>query len=616
MRKFKGYIYATMLITTAVLVAGCDTKTPTKLENETITPTDITSTQSPSDVVTNLSQIDMTKWQYNEEDHVYYQIGIQYCEKPVDLTYETLSIFIPADFMTATDNRDGTFTCTLNTVAKVGNYTAETAPVVIPVETPGYSACAALTEYQDFSQYTDSGFILVHAGCRGRDQGAPAGVTDLKAAIRYIRYNEGVIAGNMDRIFSFGMSGGGAQSALLGATGDSEMYNEYLDAIGAVKGVSDAVAGSMCWCPITSLEAADAAYEWNMGTSRTELSEEEQRISDELSTAFASYINELGIKDEVGNVLTLEQSADGIYQAGTYYEYIKGVIETSLNDFLAETTFPYDASATTSSGGMGGPGMGGAGGPGGMGRPDMDMADGEMKGLKGDKQGGNGGADVAIEDLDNITRHETASGVSISGVYETAQDYIDALNANGTWVNYDATTNTATITSIADFAQAVKPASKGIAAFDQLDEGQGENTLFGYGDGTGAHFDAILADILKGTEYEAAYAEDLAAEDAEGNTVDVRLAMYSPLYFLMEANEGYQTSHVAKYWRIRSGAWQSDTSLTTEVNLALALENYEGVESVDFATIWGQKHVKAESTGDATTNFIDWVNECLAGEDK
>jgi hypothetical protein len=35
------------------------------------------------------------------------------------------------------------------------------------------------------------------------------------------------------------------------------------DASGAA--ISDAVAGSMCWCPITSLDYADEAYEWNMG---------------------------------------------------------------------------------------------------------------------------------------------------------------------------------------------------------------------------------------------------------------------------------------------------------------------------------------------------------------
>ena len=65
----------------------------------------------------------------------------------------------------------------------------------------------------------------MEAGCRGRDAGAPAGVTDLKAAIRYLRYHGDELPGDTEQIFSFGMSGGGAQSALLGATGDSPLLD-------------------------------------------------------------------------------------------------------------------------------------------------------------------------------------------------------------------------------------------------------------------------------------------------------------------------------------------------------------------------------------------------------
>jgi hypothetical protein len=190
-------------------------------------------------------------------------------------------------------------------------------------------------------------------------------------------------------------------------------------------------------------------------------------------------------------------------------------------------------------------------------------------------------------------------------------DYIDALNANGTWVTYDASTNTATITSVADFCTAMKNVSKSLGAFDELDAGQGENTLFGYGDGNGAHFDSLLAEIVQGTDYESAFTEDLAKTDSVGNTVDVRLNMYTPLYYLLESYDGYNTSTVAKYWRIRTGINQSDTALTTEVNLALALENNSNVESVDFATVWGLGHTMAERSGDSTSNFIEWVNECL-----
>ena len=87
--------------------------------------------------------------------------------------------------------------------------------------------------------------------------------------------------------------------------------------------------------------------------------------------------------------------------------------------------------------------------------------------------------------------------------------------------------------------------------------------------------------------------------------------MYTPVYYLLESQEGYKTSTPAKHWRIRSGIAQSDTSLTTEVNLDLALQNYDEVGPVDFATVWGQQHVKAECTGDSTANFIMWVDECM-----
>lgn len=134
-----------------------------------------------------------------------------------------------------------------------------------------------------------------------------------------------------------------------------------------------------------------------------------------------------------------------------------------------------------------------------------------------------------------------------------------ALNANGKWVEYDETTNTVKITSISDFSEAVKTASKGIAAFDQLDGGQGENVLFGYGDGEGAHFDSMLASILKemGSSYADDYEEDLAAEDALEHTVDYRLNMYSPMYYLLSVSDGYRSSDVSGYFRVNTGIWQT-----------------------------------------------------------
>lgn len=545
------------------------------------------SDKSGKGVSTNLEKIDSKAWKYNEDDDVYYQLGLSYCEKPADESYESLAVFVPGSYFKGEDNGDGTFTCKINNDGTAGDYTAANAPILMPINTPGYSAQDPLTEYSSFSEYTSEGMVYVHAGCRGRDAGAPAGVTDLKAAVRYIRYTDDVLPGDAESIFTFGMSGGGAQSSLMGATGDSSLYDPYLEEIGAVSGVSDSVLGSMCWCPITNLDSADQAYEWMMGPTRSGLSEEEQTISDELAASFAEYINAAGIKDPDGNTLTLDESKKGIYQAGSYYDYMKTVIETSLNHFLADTEFPYDASAESKQGG----GMPGGGRPG-------------------------GNRKKSFEEMDNISRNQTTSGLSLSGTYQTAGDYIDALNQNEKWVKYDKKTGTATITSIEAFVKAFKTASKNLGAFDQLDRGQGENTLFGYGDGNGAHFDADLAQILTdiSSSYAQDYMSDLEKEDDQENKVNVRLNMYTPLYYLLESKKGYQTSSVAPYWRIRTGIAQGDCALSTEMNLALALLQYEGVESVDFETIWGAGHTMAERTGNSTDNFISWVNECMSAE--
>ncbi len=554
-----------------------------------------------------LAKVDMTKWRYNAGDDVFYQIGIQYVQNPADTTYETLSIFVPAAYFTAVKNADDTYTCSINANAAVHGYTAGTAPIVFPVETPGYSAMAALTDYSsEAAVYCSNGFIYLHAGCRGRNEGAPAGVTDLKAAIRYYRYCSDLLPGDTGRFFSFGMSGGGAQSALMGVTGDSDEYIPYLEAIGAVMEYSDAIAGSMCWCPITNLDVANEAYEWNMGRTRTGLDSFTQQLSLDLAEAFAEAVNSMGLTDDEGTVLMLQPSDDGYYQEGTFYDWIVSEVERSLNNFIADTVFPYDSSASSGKGGQGpiagGP-MGGNGGP---------MAGGPMNGGRGGPDGNegpmNGGMDYAQRD--NIARNKASGTVTVSGVYETIEDYIAELNSAGHWVDYDSTTKTVTITSLADFAKAMKPASKNVGAFDDLSASQGENTLFGTGNGQGQHWDDTMAQILTGTEYEASYMEDLAATDALGTDKQTRLNMYTPSYYLLESSSGYASSTVAKYWRIRSGISQGDTSVSTEASLAQALKNY-GDCQVDFEMVWGQQHVKAERTGDSTTNFINWVHDCL-----
>lgn len=517
----------------SIVLVACSPATTSKNNTNT------TST-STTDSQTTLQQIDRIKWLYNETDNVYYQIGISYAGNQVDEN-QTLSIFIPGEYMSATSNGDGTYTADLNTNAKIGEYTSTTAPIVMPINTPGYSKMNALTEYSsEAATYTKEGFIYMAAGLRGRDTGAPSGVVDAKAAIRYIRWNSNLVS-STNPVYVFGMSGGGAQSSIIGASGDSELYTSYLNEIGAISSTSDAVDGVMAWCPITNLDVADAAYEWNLGSARTGLDSDSQTLSNNLATQFAEYINKLQLKDSEGNVLTLQSSTEGVYQSGTYYEYIKEVIETSLEHFLADTTFPYDASSASKQGGP----SGGRGTPPNAKAPIGGAPGNNSSSGKTSSTDNASSETTSIEQIDNVNRQQTSSGLSLTGTYNSVEDYIAALNTNKTWVTYDSTTKKLTITSVADFVSQLKTPSKSLTAFDALDETQAENQLFG-SNGEGSHFDSILANLLKGTSYESAFTEDASTKDRQGNTVETRVQMYNPMYYLTSYYEGNKTSTVLK----------------------------------------------------------------------
>lgn len=562
--------------------------------------------------------VDNAKWNYDETNDIYYQIGLVYCAKPQATEYESLAVYVPGAYMQGVKNPDGTYTCQINPKAKVGNYTAATAPVVMPVNTGGYAAQKAPSSYDGtgLSTYLSQGFVYVYAGCRGRsngtnpdgtayDGGAPWGVTDLKAAVRYLRYNDSLIPGNKNRIFTFGHSGGGAQSALMGATGDSEMYMPYLSSIGALmkdrqgKPLSDAVDGAMCWCPITNLTQANLSYEWMMGQFSSEGTRAygtwTRSLSRDMARAYADSLNRMGLRDEQGNVLTLTQSESGIYMAGPYYDYLKTTIETSLNNFLKDNQFPL----TT-------------------GQNDFHV-DGAFPG-----QGVQTGAPVGM--LPGGPTGLVGGGKDEVHTYNSAKEYIDALNGDNPWITYDEKTNTATIPSVEAFVEHMKQATKSVGAFDDLQKAQAENLLFGNGQNDALHFDGNMTYFMEKRQntyknyrdyddsIRQAYEGDMNNVDALHVDTLTRQLMYDPLTFILVPAGEKKPSTLAKHWRIHTGISQGDTALTTEVNLALALKQRKDVEDVDFATVWEKKHTMAERTGSSTENFIQWVKDSVASE--
>jgi hypothetical protein len=197
-----------------------------------------------------------------------------------------------------------------------------------------------------------AGYVVVEPGARGRTLKnsageyygtAPAAIVDLKAAVRYLRANKGRVPGNTDRIFSTGTSAGGALSALLGASGDSPLYAQYLKEIGAAD-ASDAVFATGAWCPITDLEHADGAYEWNWGGNQLSTGEQvDQTVSKALKSQFAEYQAGLKLRGLNGFGTLTARNYDA-YLLTTYLRpaattYLAALSAADRTAYLAKNTF-------------------------------------------------------------------------------------------------------------------------------------------------------------------------------------------------------------------------------------------------------------------------------------
>lgn len=460
--------------------------------------------------------------------------GIVYVRNPVDVAYQTLNFYVRTEYYSG---------------GSVGTYTAATAPIWLPNTVGGYMPGAAATPGSGFDGKPNSliqalaeGMVVAAPGARGRTlqdaQGvyygkAPAAIVDLKAAVRYLRYNDATMPGNAERIVSNGTSAGGALSALLGATGNNADYEPYLKALGAA-GTRDDIWAVSAYCPITNLDHADAAYEWLLGglsetkaqpampaggrsappaggvpptaspagttvstatgaagsgmaipTGQTAsnpwgapaasggpLSDSQKALSARLSASFPAYLNSLGLSAPDATALKLE--ADG---KGTFFDYlvtlVSGSAQRSLDSGTDFAAFPY-----------------------------VTVDKGKVIGIQ--------------------------------------------------WNGF--------ITNMGR--------KKSVPAFDTPDAGSGENNLFGTTTINSMHFTPFGS----------------ANDTAGAGSADPHIvAMMNPLGYIGKA--GTTTS---AHWRIRHGTADSDTSLAIPVILALSLQ--KAGHAVDFALSWNVQH--------------------------
>lgn len=271
--------------------------------------------------------------------------NVPYVKNPTVPELQVLHIFIPRIYP------DG---------GTMNGFTARTAPIFFPNGIGGYMEAKPLSPsvQKDGSFNTEAaalarGYVVISAGARGRTTNngntyvgkAPACIIDLKAAVRFIRSIADRICGNVDKIISNGTSAGGAISALLAASGDADLYTPYLEELDA-EHTSDRIFAASCYCPITNLENADSAYEWQYGHIDTQyrqrwepdgdghkrmtvpvsLSEEQMIYSAQLKKQFPDYLNRIA-----PNGLTLDHNGEGSFK-----DYIKHLIIQSAGQARSE----------------------------------------------------------------------------------------------------------------------------------------------------------------------------------------------------------------------------------------------------------------------------------------
>lgn len=465
-----------------------------------------------------------------------------------NLGNQTMLIYVPAAYMNVDES--GTVTG-IDHEAVVGNYTADTAPIVYLNECGGWRSSSPRSVD---TSYIAQGFVYVTAGARSRDAldengmhtgKAPMQVVDLKSGVIALRANRDVIPGDTDRIISAGTSGGGQMSSIFGASGNMMEYYEYLydaGALGVTKNEDgtfssaypDNIYAAQAYCPIADIEDADLAYAWWWvdladlgGTYGGSMTAFERRLQELEAEAFIDYLNSLNLKDAEGNLLTLT----GL-RSGSYYDAILNNISDALNAMAA--TGEVDPASTYA------------------------------------------GAEWLTQKEDGSWQVTDLAGFMV-----------------GTGL--------------------VNQRNKAIPGFDAMDK-SAENDAFGLPEQSAVHYSRSVARILSDNYEELSQLDGFNQEYVDSYIFDA-LTGENADYIANQANllnateimlgaDGYTAADPAQYWRIRSGTADQHTSFSIGYNIGLAAQA-QGM-NVDYHLVWNMGHGSNEGT--STGTFIDWIN--------
>ena len=417
-------------------------------------------------------------------------------------------------------------------------------------------------------------YVLVSYGCRARNDDpvngiynghSPATVADTKAVIRYLRYNqEALPAGNTDQIIITGTSGGGALSAVIGASGDSSDFYPYLYEIGAagvtqegdayVSDISDSVYAVIAYCPITDLPNADAAYEWTYGATRSELAGVDfntnpdkpaniyytedagtlnEEISGILSDTYSAYVDGLGLTLDDGSALTGENLQDAII----------GLMETEIAESMEE-----------------------------IGTEQMLADIGAAANGRGESAGPQ---DWVVFDDDGGFTYDFAKHLNYVASNTKLKVVCAFSNAGLPW----AATNEDSLFGSKEYAY---------SAFEEYSWNNDSVADNGCGrDDTGLDWNAFL-------------------ETEEGQDLSLQLRMTNAIAYLNDS-EGEDAGVKAPYWYVRYGMNDRDSSFAVETILRYSITNNADVENADFEFAWLKPH-----SGDYdVTEAYAWLDDVL-----
>ncbi len=460
----------------------------------------------------------------------------------------------------------------------------ETSPIILQDNNSGWNGGKVGTSVTDGAVYSTSsifkpdgttnnptqkvavalkaGYVIANVGCRSRLSGAqdvdgnyiahsPAQVVDVKAAIRYLRYNKANITGSTDRIIITGTSGGGALGVAIAASGNSRDYYPYLDALGAAgvtcnngtcsSTLNDDVFGTVLYCAITDLDHMDAAYEWMYGQTRKELGTyintskqvvpytTPQLVASEwYAENYVPYFNGLGLRDEAGKRLTAPHFRDAINAAAT-----RGVEKACREIGTTQMT--------------------------------TDINNGTFKDTTWYSTDASCKATVDLDKyLQFVAKNTNLKGIPASDNYATPYD------------NPEPTHNESSL------------AGTKAQIYSNFDEWAWNNNALPH-DGVGYDDTGLLW-------------RDYIHTDA-GKAVVKQMVMSNPIPYLLSDTNGDS----APYWYFRHGMKDRDTSFDVPVSLYYAVRNAYDVDNVNFNLAWLKPHSGDYDVPEA----YEWVAEVV-----